>query len=534
MNSFSLAKFFTVVSVVVFSGLNHANAQSTSNSGALSESGEKAYLGCISDANSNPACQSDPDSKSCKTLLDRCEAGRKSLSGTNNGCAPAMKEWRDKASKGQRACSAFDSSLGKTCEQKMAACEKKKNGTFGGDNEDVDQTTQYLQQIVMGSIGTSSTDIANDALNGGKACVKQYSAKTKKEEEKEFNKEKRDLTDKVNKKIEEITKQNEELKKKQTSIQKDIDEIQAKAKTEKNDRDVKLRKSTEEYTKSTLDSAKKLRAMDDEIFNLNQQVAKANYNFQKNLLALTDDKITAQCKQQVLSVRAALLSSGTPSSGSTSADSKQLEALRAQMGTGAKGTANLNAYLKQIKDACFLESDTKRKDLQQQNSQAIDSLNKQLKNRQDDIAEEKKRLQVDKQSSEAAKSESDTAQTAADKERTDKLNTLNKELTDFQDTVNEKIKNAKKEQAELQKEIEDLTLKKNFDVEPAYDDAADAINEAENARVSAVQACQCNDSSDDSSSDSKTVSDNCTMLAKQALDYDSSKSRRSGKTKSAK
>ena len=68
----------------------------------------------------------------------------------------------------------------------------------------------------------------------------------------------------------------------------------------------------------------------------------------------------------------------------------------------------------------------------------------------------------------------------------------------------------------------------------AYDDAADAINEAENARVSAVQACQCNDSSDDSSSDSKTVSDNCTMLAKQALDYDSSKSRRSGKTKSAK
>lgn len=503
MNLLSLAKLFTVVLSVLFIDMNFAKA-----AGASSEAGEKGYFNCIEGANASAACTADPESAKCKILVSRCEAGRNQSGAANEAkeaklaCKDAMKEWRDKASKGTRACAAFDKSLGETCSEKIRGCQGKIDGAFGSEFEEGSETAGLLRTILMSKIGTKSNDIGNDALTGGTACVKQYDAKTKKEDTKEYNKERRELEEKVKKQKDEAAKLNEKLREKINDITEKINALDAENKKDGLKRETKMREETTRLSKSTVDIGKKLRTLDLQIVAVNQKLSEDRFAYQTSLLDLTTDRITENCRQQVLMAKSALL--GGAAAGASADQKQQLAALSSQiLQGGIKGTANLNTQLKKIKEKCFEQENTKKKQIQMQASKGATNGNNQIKTIQDDIADEKKQLELDKQSLAAVKAEAEKEGNTAEAEKLKKVENLNSEMTNFQDSTNEKLKIAGEEARKLNEEIENLKLKKDFDVEPAFDDALDAITTSEASRVNAVEACNC---------DKEESSNNCTML----------------------
>ncbi|MBC7466863.1 MAG: hypothetical protein H7256_12800 [Bdellovibrio sp.] len=512
MNSFSVSKLLTAVLFVLisFQSIN-SNAQENKKKSA-SEEKKKIKQECIASCGNTETyasgCAGLEDSKLVyckKEALDDC---RKSCNADAReeakSCADSMKDWREKSTKAARACGAFDKSLGNSCPAQVNACKSKISGTFATTaNESGDQSMAIIMELAKQKLGTTSNSIASDVATGGVPCVKQYDAKTKKEDGKEFTKEKRDLEARIKKETDEQTKQNEKLREKKDEITKKISELDAKLKKAAEARATKTSDAATAYQKKLVESAKVIRSLGTAILQENQKLTKARFTTQTGLLELTDDKILNRCKQQLISVRNALVSN-TQATG-TSASDAQIKGLKDTIGTGAKGTANLNAYLKQIKEACFQQENTKKQNIQLQATQDTESSEARIKELNSSIDDENKSLKILKDANDTATAQANTEKTNEEAQKATDAANLNTELQNFQDSVNEKIKNSKVEAAKITTEIQDMTLKKDFDVAPAYDDAEDAIVSSETSRVSAFDACNCD------TSDVSTTT-NCGML----------------------
>lgn len=500
MNSFSLSKCFTVVLFLVFGQLGLAE---------MDGRGMQAIIDCANDA-----CKADSTSETCKARKAECRTLQEEIRAaelakeTKVSCKAAMKEWRDKAAKGTRACNAFDKSLGKSCQERIKSCENKITGAVDGSGG---ETLGFIQQIVQQSLSSKSGAIAEDVVNGGAPCVKQFDGKAKRDAEKEFTKDRRDLEDKIKKEVDKQTELNQELREKKDKISTKISDLDAENKKEALKRETKMREETTRLSKSTVDIGKRLRAYDTAILQENQKLTKIRFANQTALLELTSDKILNRCKQQLLTLKNGILN---PASADPK-DAGQLKALQGQMGQGATGTANLTALLKQTKDACFTQENTKKQQLQIQYNEDQVNANKRIEEIQASIADEKKQLKLDQDSLASVKAENEKEGTTAETEKLTKIQNLNTELTNFQDSINEKLVNSKTQAQKLTTEIANMTIKKDFDVEPAFDDASDAIENAENSRVSALEDCGCKEGTNKDNSE-------CTMLNSKALDNDGS------------
>lgn len=378
MNSFSLSKLLTaVLFVFIAGGTLEVFAQSKSQSAADKDEFLKIYKSCLKTCGENTYelnCSAKDftdagDRRSCMNKLvatckDDCKtdynAGIADKKESVKTCTDAMKDWRDKASAGTRACGAFDKSIGSNCTERIRACKSKIDGTFSNDEDgEGSASLGIIKQIVMQKLSTNSNSIANDVVMGGTACVKSFDAKIKKENEKDFARERRELEARIKKEKDEELKQNEKLREKKDDITKKITELESKLKKAAESRASKASEAKTAYQKKLVDSAKVIRNLGTAILQEDQKLTKARFTVQTALLELTDDKISNLCKQQLTSIRNAILSN-SPSAGVTSAEKEQISGLKSNIGTGAKGTANMNDYLKKMKETCFQQQNSKK------------------------------------------------------------------------------------------------------------------------------------------------------------------------------
>lgn len=503
MNSFSLSKLFTAVLFVLVAGNAWAAEKKPVTQGRLDydsclascdEKFKNNYGSRCSESDKGDDkqnCRNKADDTcraSCKTDYDTSKSDEKDATKT---CTDAMKEWGDKAGDFELACTALDKSLGKSCSDRLNACKSKIDGTFNSSSqsESGDQSLGIIKQMVMAKLSTSSDAIANDVATGGVPCVKQFDAKTKRENEKEFTKEKRELDARVKKEKDEETKQNEKLREKKDDITKKISELDAKLVKAGEARATKANDTKTAYQKRLVESAKAIRSLGTAILQEDQKLTKARFAVQTGLLELTDAKILNRCKQQLLSVRNALVSNAPASA--TSATDAQIKGVKDLIGKGPQAKVNLDAYLKQIKEACFEQENTKKQNLQLQATQDAETSASRVAELNASIADENKSLKIAKDANDAADTQAATEKTNEEKQRATDASNLNAELQNFQDSINEKIKNSKEEAAKITTEIQDLTLKKDFDVGPAFADAQKAVKTGEELRAKAYDVCEC-------------------------------------------
>lgn len=532
MNTFSLSKCFTVVLLMLFT--THVWAVQADNDCNSDESQKKFKEKCVIEltVKKSDGKDTDPDSSDLNKCVDRkttsCTSGNDR---TVSACKASMKEWRDKASKGTRACLAFDKSMGQTCQQKINGCQNKISGLTDPSDGSPDASLGFLKQIIQSQYSVSDA-AATAAATGDVACVKQYDAKTKKEDEKDFAKEKKDLEKEIKKETDEQTKLTKELREKNDKIKKEITDLENEMKKTLAKTPIKLREETERQQKASIDTAKRLRTMNDTILAAQQKLTKLRFANQTALLDLTDDKITNRCKQQLMNLKSGLLN---PSSAGDPKASADLKNLAGQMGKGTAGQANIERLLKQTKDACFQQENVKKQQVMLQYNEDVTNTNRQIANIQDDMAKEKAQVEAEKKSAESAKAEADKADDLTKSEEAEKAANLNAELINFQDSINDQIRNSKTQVAKLTQDIQQLILKKNLEVEPAFDDALDAIDNSEKARTSAMSDCNCPSDLPDSKKKTKdedgndvvakAPSDECVMLIKSSTNYDKSTGR---------
>ncbi|MFZ3229869.1 MAG: hypothetical protein WA160_06670 [Pseudobdellovibrio sp.] len=507
MKSFPLSNLFTAVMFVLVSGGAWAGDRSDqSRIDAACGEGKSTSENCIRVQKEIDDKEKNADSKVA--------------------CAAAKKEWRDKDSKGKRACNAFDKGLGATCRSKINGCQSKIDNTFGSSgSENESETGNLMLQLVKTALATKSNSIAADAVNDGPACVKQYDAKTKKEDEKEFNRERKELEKEIEKEKETQIKEVEDLNKKTDEVQKDIDKLEKENVKEAHSAEKTLSEKTSNASKNSLEVAKRIRKIQLEINSQSQKVARDKLANDTALFSLSSAETTKRCKANLLSLQGCIL---LPSS-AEAADVKKCEALNAQLikGKGTKSNSNVTEFMQQQKDACFKADDDKLRQAQLNISQTIATSNDNIAELKKQMDDELKNLDLAKKDVEVAKAQSESEKKSGDDAMLKEIDTMNNNLFKYNSTSNTKIVKSKARIDKLTLDLQNLALKKDYGVETAFDDANDAINQSESARSDAAEVCGCNSSG-------STVSDVCADLMNSGIDQDPKDPKYKGSSKKTK
>lgn len=520
MRTFSFTKFFTPVIFLVITG--NAFAAGTSLNCNSEEATEAFSLKCVENFKKQEAKYDAGDLNRCiSDKRDQC------LSHTNldkSSCMSAKKDWSDKNSKKVRACSAFDKSLGKSCEEKVNGCQAKIDNTMNPAGSNLSESTNsetgdIMLQLIKTQLSTKSDAIANDVLNGGAPCVKQFDAKTRKADQKDFDRQKADLEEQIEKAKEEQIKDKEKLDEKTAEIQKKIDQLAKDLKKSENDSAKQLSEKTSQASKSTLEASKKIRALQAQITKENQAIATLKLNNATAMFSLTSAEVTKRCKQQLVSLQACILNPAVADPKGTN----QCEALNNQLikGKGVASSSNVSTALQQAKDTCFKAEDDKLRATQLKYSQDLANSNDKITEIKSQIDDENKNLDLAKKDIEAAKAQSEAEKKAADDAMNAESETLSNELKKFQTTTNARMQKAAARVAKLTDDIQKLVLNKNFGVEESFSDASEAIYSAEDARQIAYSACGC---------ETDKSSEQCASLRAADVKVDSSTS--SGSTRS--
>ncbi len=484
MNTFSLIKLSTLVGFLVFGQYGH--------SAAISKA----------DVDEDTTCSTYENKSDCEGWQANYKRKIKKEDDKEfaNKCVEAKKKYDDAAVKSRMACGAFEKTDSKTgkfgaqCSKRIAECRAKKDALFTPTSDQSGKSgTGMLQEMAMmgikskmGIVDTASADASKSV-----SCLKEPDTKERKQAEKDRRKEIKDLEDKIKKESDEQAKLLEKQREKIDEIKKKENEIIADAKKELLKKDAKERDQAAEIRKATLDTSKRLRQYATGIIKEQQALAKERLNYQKAMLDLSKDRISAKCKQEFEALKAGIVNTKVGDPKNTTAEQKQLEALAAQYKGKVSGTAQLASLLNMAKKACFEKADAQIADINLGSSQNIQNINGRIEELQSSINDEKKSAENSNTAIEEMKKGMNEEKLAEEKEKLDKLSQLNQEVISFTTSTNEKLAISKAMAAKLQEDIKNLKLKTDFDSETAFEEAEGMISTAEAARSSAAETCGC-------------------------------------------
>lgn len=514
MKSFSLVKFFTVVSFLIVSvswGVAKAEENKEDCIKRVSAQNKKNCADLTypnKDYSDKNACLRDADSlasqsSECIEKRSRSEINEERKEGKAD-CTTAKKAYTDSKAKSREACAAFTGSkekIGKeeSCTDKVASCRGAVTGLFapGEDDEEESSSLGILGDIIKRQMGGDKTATAGSE----ESCVdepdqtkREQAVKDEKAAEKEFRREKKDLEDKIKKEADEQAKLREKEREKQDDIKKKVSEIEAENKKEVLKKEKSMREQIAQLSKSSVDVAKRIRAFNIAITAEKQKMDQERFNLNTAMLELTDEKITQRCRQQFEALKIAILDSKPVAAGS-SADQKQLEALAAQFrNKGVKGASQLKSLLNLTKKTCFETEQNKINQLNLTSSQRTQSANDKVLELQNSISDENKHVQLDQENIKKIQAETDKEKTTEEQEMLKKTSNLNEELLNMSKSTEEKDKISKAQQEKLRKDIQDLIVEHN---KPRgipksltnFRKAEGLIRTAEDARQEAIQQC---------------------------------------------
>ncbi len=521
MNAFSIIKLLTLVSFLVVGQVSLAQDAKKADSSAASTSSKKNIA--PEDVDSNTICSEYDNAKKCRDKKEQLEEESSAARDARLECRANKTKYDELSAKSSMACGAFEKTKSPkgnknscaeniaSCRQKIEAMEDTKIGsTVSTDGK---SSTDLMFQIAMTGIQSKLGTAASGDQSGAVSCVKEPDAKERKEAKKDKNKEIKELEKEIKKESDEQAKLLEKQREKLDEIKKKTNEIEADYKKELLKKDTKEREQTAEINKSSVDTAKKLRQYGTAITKEQQSLAKERLNYQKSMLDLTSEKVTARCKQEFEALKQGIINIKIGDPSNSSSEKQQLEALAKQYKGKATGTAQLTELLNMAKKTCFEKANSQIADVNLASNQNIQTINGRIEELQQSINDEKKTAENNLTAIEAVKKGMTDEKAAEEKEKLDKLSALNEEVINFQTSTEEKLNISRAQAAKLQDDIRKLKLRVDFDVVTAFDEADSAILSAERARKLAVANCGCETDTSSGAGKSTTTADKaCSLL----------------------
>ena len=516
MKTISVIKFFTVVSLIVGSQVVSAEGK-----GCLAKCKYSKY-----ESDSQCADKKDAEKVACiNGLVSECKDSCANELDSSSRCKDALKSYSEVAPKSKMACNAFsgrDSEDENKCYQKISSCRDRINGLmdpFGStDGSTSSNGLDMIKDMALQKIASKSGVDISRLNQSSTSCVKSIDSKQARQDQKDKDKEKKELEKEIKKEYDEMAKLAEKQREKQDDIKKKTNELEAENKKDAANKDVKIREQLAQISKNTVDVGKRLRSYSAAITQEQQKLAKENFDYQTAMLELTDDKINQKCKSEFDALKAALVNSKVNDPQLTSPEQKQLAALAANYrAKGISGTGELKAMLLSTKAACFQKATTARNAQGLNHSQNVKNAQDRIAELNNTMADEKTRLAQDQDNMKKIQDENASSKTDAEKEKLDKLNTLNVEMQNFITSTQEKTQIAQAQVKKLNEDIQKLSLKTKIEVQANFDDAMEAIDKAETARVTATKDCGCDGDPD---SWEPSMKETCTMLYKNAVASD--------------
>lgn len=486
----------------------------------MKEYKEKCAVDFKNDAGGRSTCESRARSE--------CEAttcgGAEKLSAIKNRCNTAFKAYADTAPKSQQACAAFTGNEeDKTCSSRIRSCREKIKNLTNPFDVDADDTSSsgglsIIKDIALQQVYSKAGIDPTTINQTGTKCVKSIDSKQARQDKKEKDREKKELEKDIKKEYDEIAKLKEKEREKQDEIKKKVQDLEEQNKKDAADKNVKIREQIANISKNTVEVGKRLRGYVAAITQEEQKRAKANFDYQTAMLELATSKINQKCKSEFESLKGAIAGAQANDPSATTAEQKQLTAyVLACKKKGVSCNGELTEMLKTTKKACFEKANTQKNSMNLNHSQNLKNAQDRIDELKKTIEDEKTRLAQDQENMKKIQDENTQSLTDAEKAKFDKLTNLNQELQNFATSTLEKTQLAQAQIKKINEDIAKLALATNLDAQTNYDDAVEAIDKSEVARVAAEKDCGCDA---DPVKIPKGLRATCSTLLKNAVSLD--------------
>lgn len=381
--------------------------------------------------------------------LSSCSDIKSGANENKSECSTAM----EKYSKVIKLNPCGASGATKACYEQIAAC-KASTGVTGAQSlvtgdENIDSLANSALEMIKASQASkqnSATDFQPD-----RSC---YSAL--KVGDKEAAKERKTRRDQIIKDIESADKErreaNEKLAKETNETKVEQQKLQAETTKTLQKLDVekreKLTKMNEELQKAGTD----IRKQTTEIIKIKQAKEKLAFENQKQMVAYTEEKINQQCKSALDTAKVCFVkaSKGVKFSKEDTCSNFTFS------GSGTKGTAELKKKLKQVKEACFEQSNQTVSTLKYDYADKVRTYDMDIKEKQEQIADANKALELKKTENEAITKETEAQKSQEQKSLEEQMANFAEKLTNLETSTKAAVKSSEDKIALLNAELKDL------------------------------------------------------------------------------
>ncbi|WP_409478488.1 hypothetical protein [Pseudobdellovibrio sp. HCB154] len=501
MNTNSITKFFTLVSIFVVTGFMAANTASAADYKTREEcvagktSDREAKCDSETDATKKDSClntaarQASKDPQ-CLALPTESKAGE-----GDQDCEEAFREYKKNLGDAQSACEGLvgkSSSTKQSCSDKIKECDSMAASTSSQTEQQdggISSTLNIFRAVVGGeeSLGLS-----------GSSCLIDIDSKEARDAEKEFRDRRKELTDEKKKIEDEAIKDKKENDKEITRITKEIQELQRENKKLLAEVDTKMREKSYDTQKELIAAGARLKDLTKQSSKTNDKIRALNFSFADRMLDTSAQKQNLRCKGALDTAKSCMIKSAKGI-----ADPACKDFPFTIKSKGPKATAELKAQLQVVSDACYEKEERDRKRLQFDQQEQLTTLQRDLTGIQEQIEQEGKTQQTNSENSQKIQQEAEREKQEAQANLAEQTATLQGEMAQFAQELQLKSQKAQERLQKLAQDLQTLELEEKTGKRSKTKLASRAVR-ATNADLAEVKAmCECKDDLSGSTSGSK-------------------------------
>lgn len=495
MNTYSITKFFTLVSFMLVTGF--ANSAPTKSTQSKQQCVANIIRTCkqtctLPDPQAKQACISNcanEDTSECDELTDSSDNKEK--------CEQAFKDYKEIKDDAVRACKPFAATGASTsrssdddkkkCEDKLAECQTLMQDTSSAAPETqhrYSQNYELIKGIILGEDPNLLGEFGKNAPGAG--CFKPFSSKAAKDARKDFRERRKDL-DKEKKDIEDqAIKDKEENDKEITELTKKAQELQRENKKTLADADVRTREQLTQAQKDLVDAGSRIRALNKQITEANDSVRSKTFAFNESLQEISTSKVTLKCKEVLNTAKECIIKNTKGGGGGETC--KNFPSLRSK---GSKATAELRKQLQTVNDLCYEQAGRQKKQAQFQHQEEIKKSNDKVTELQAQLRDESQRQQIQSQDSQKIMQEAEREKQEAQANMAEQISTLQSEMAKLAENLALKIQKSNERLAALQRQVAELEVEEKTGDESATSMAMEAVSKGEAAIKEVASFCGC-------------------------------------------
>lgn len=413
--------------------------------------------------------------------LSSCSDMKSGANETKSECSTAMEKYEKAMA--ANPCPAGSSE--KACLEQIASCQDSMSVTssqsLATGDENIDSIANSALEMIKATQASKQNSTTTPNVN--LACYTALQVT-----DKEAAKERKSRQDQIIKDIEAADKErreaNEKLAKETNETKIDQQKLQAETKKTIQKLDVEKREKLTKMNEDLQKAGTDIRKQTTDIIKIKQAMEKLKFENQKTMMAYTEEKINQQCKSALETAKVCFVKA----SKGVKFTEKDTCSNFTFTGKGTKGTAELKKKLKQVKEACFEQSNQTVSTLKYEYADKVRTYEMDIKEKQEQIADANKALEAKKLENEAINKETEAQKSQEQKSLEEQMTNFAEKLANLEKSTNAAVKSSEDKIARLNLELNDLKAGAlaNETADPGSKSVYDNITKNQNAAVMAA------------------------------------------------